>query len=100
MFTTIRIYRDASDFADALAARLHEIEPVLRRVPGFGSYTLARTQDGVASTTTCRDRRGVEESTRIVADWVKQNVSNVYVPQPEVFTGETITEFSAASAGV
>jgi hypothetical protein len=98
MYSTVRIYRDATQMADALMGRTDEIQQVLAKVNGFVSYTLARTQDGMVSTTTCQDRAGTAESTRIVADWVQANLSNIAITTPEVLTGETIFTFSAEYA--
>jgi hypothetical protein len=61
--------------------------PILREVPGFQEYTLVETSEGVISISVFADQAGAEESTRRAADWVQQNIADMFAGPPEVTTG-------------
>lgn len=98
MHTVVRIYRGATGLAGGLAERAPEVKALLERVPGFVGYTLVQTTDGAMSITTCRDRLGTEESNRIAAGWLKENMPTFSVQPPEVLHGEALLSFGMASA--
>lgn len=98
MHTVVRIYRGATGLGDQLAGRTAEIRSVLERVPGFIGYTLVQTTDGVCSVTTCRDRLGTEESNRLAAEWLKENLPAFSAKPPEVLHGEAVLNFGVTPA--
>lgn len=88
MFASVRKYTGAPALADELVKRQEEIEKVLRPVPGFLSYTLLKTNDGVISMTLCEARAGAEESNRVAATWLKDKLSSFSTRPPEITIGE------------
>jgi heme-degrading monooxygenase HmoA len=94
MHVVVRRYQGASPLFDELARRQADVEQLLRGVPGFVAYYLARTQDGGVTVTVCDDRAGTQESTRRAADWVRQNVPAAVGNPPEVTEGEVLYQFT------
>ena len=93
MHAVIRHYRGNAQFFDELERRTDEVEQVIRGVPGFVSYVLVRTADGGFSVGVFEDESGAAESTRVAADWVRQNLPQLTVSPPEVIEGGVILHF-------
>lgn len=96
MYAVVRRYsgRGASQLFDELEDKLEDVERVLRGVPGLAAYTLLRTDDGGVSVTVCRDKAGADESVRLAADWIRQNVTAASDP-PEISEGSTILHLNS-----
>jgi heme-degrading monooxygenase HmoA len=94
MHAVIRQYKGNSRLMDELERRSADVEELIRGVPGFVAYYLVRTSDGGFSVSVFEDRAGTEESTRLAADWIKQNAPSAAGSPPEVFEGDTILQFS------
>jgi hypothetical protein len=90
----IRHYRGNSQLLDELERRTDEVEQVIRGVSGFVAYYLVRTADGGFSVSVYEDRSGADESTRVAADWVGQNLPQLTVSPPEVIEGGVILRLS------
>lgn len=90
MHAVIRHYKGNSQLFDELERRTGEVEQVIRGVPGFMSYVLVRTADGGFSVGVYEDEAGTNESTRVAADWVRQNLPELRVGPPEVIEGGVI----------
>ena len=90
MHAVIRHYRGNSQFFDELERRTDEVEKVIRGVPGFVSYVLVRTADGGFSVGVYEDEAGADESNRVAADWIRQNLPHLTVGPPEVVAGGVI----------
>jgi heme-degrading monooxygenase HmoA len=88
----IRHYRGNTQLFDELERRTDEVEQVIRGVSGFVSYSLVRTDDGGFSVSVYADEAGTEESTRVAADWVRQNVPHVTGDPPEVIEGRVVLQ--------
>ena len=93
MSGVVRRYTGASGLFDTLARSQPDVERLLRGVPGFVAYYAIRSGDGGATVTICEDRAGTEESTRVAAAWVRQNVPAAAGSPPEVIEGEAILHF-------
>jgi restriction endonuclease Mrr len=93
MHAVVRRYsgQGAKELFDALEGKKGEVEKLIRGVKGFVAYSLIRTGDGGISVTVCQDKAGTDESVRIAADWVKQNVPAAITP-PEISEGDTILQ--------
>jgi hypothetical protein len=61
--------------------------PIVKGVPGFREYFLVETDEGVISISVFDDQAGAEESTARAADWVQQNLADIFAGPPEVTTG-------------
>ena len=95
MHAVIRNYRANSQLFDELERRTDEVETVIRGVSGFVSYYLVRTEDGGGfSVSVFEDKTGTDESIRVAADWVRQNVPQAAGSPPEVMEGRVILQMS------
>jgi heme-degrading monooxygenase HmoA len=94
MHAVIRHYRGNAALADALVERSGEVEELIRGVDGFVAYYLVKTSDGTASISVFEDQAGTDESTRLAAAFVKENVASVAGDPPEVLEGETVIHFA------
>ena len=90
MHTTMRYYAGNTDLADQLAARADEIRSVISEVPGFHAYYLVKLDDATVSITVCDDEAGTAESTRVAAEWIRENMSDLAASPPLVSSG-TVT---------
>jgi hypothetical protein len=88
MFASIRKYNAAPTLVDELVKKQDDIKSVLRPVPGFHAYYLLKTNDGAVSLTVCENRAGAEESNRVAATWLKDNLPIFATRPPEITTGE------------
>ncbi len=95
MYTVVRQYsgQGASQIFDAIEGKKDEVERLIRGVNGFGSYTLLRTDGGGFSGTVCQDKAGTDESIRVAAEWVRQNISTAVSP-PTISEGNTILQLN------
>ena len=92
MHAVVRRYKGGSQVIDEVIRRRSDVEQLIRGVPGFIAYYAVKTADGGATITICEDRAGTEESVRVAADWVRQNVQGAISP-PEVTEGEVGLHF-------
>jgi hypothetical protein len=62
--------------------------PSLTKLPGFGGYFLIEAGDGVMSSVNFFDTSAqAEESTRVVANWLREEKLETLVPSPPKITG-------------
>jgi hypothetical protein len=89
MHAVVRTYSGAGahELFDLLEQRSAEIDPLIRAVTGFVSYSIIRTDEGGVTVTVCEGKAGVEESTRIAWDWIQENASDVGVEAPTISEG-------------
>ncbi len=94
MYTVIRQYSGASQMFNQLEARIDDVERVIRGVPGLVSYTLLRTDYGGVSVTVCQDKAGTDESVRLAAEGIGENITAEWLAPPLLFEGNTILQVS------
>jgi hypothetical protein len=100
MYTTCRIYSNASELADLVEKYRTEVEGIMREVKGFQSYYLVRTTDGFTSITVCDDQAGAEETNRRAADWIKSRATGMTTTPPQIVAGSTTIAFYAGKAAI
>ena len=93
MYGVVRQYQ-GSTLSDALAQRTEEVEALLRGVPDFVAYYGLRAPKGFVSVTICDDQAGTQESNKVAAAWVKENLPDGAVSAPEVTEGEAFINFA------
>jgi hypothetical protein len=95
MYVVIRSYSGeaASEIFDLIEQRTDEIRELFTEVPGFVSYTAFRDHGGGTAVTVCEDKDGADESTRVAAMWVLENIS-MTPPVPEIEQGSTVAHFA------
>lgn len=94
MHAVVRTYSGsgAKGLFDLLEKRKSDVESVIRSVPGFVSYTLARSGDGGVSVTVCQDKKGCDESMRVAKEWIQKNASGLGSGPPSVAEGVVIIQ--------
>jgi hypothetical protein len=79
----------AKDIDTVVAAVRDGFLPIVTRIPGFGSYTVALSEAGELVTIGFfLDRADAEESTRLAADWVRDNVMWAVEGSPKTTSGD------------
>jgi hypothetical protein len=94
MFATVRRYEgiDSSNI-DELTKKVNEtLAPKLSQLPGFSSYFLIDTGNGVMSSIGLFDTSTqANESTRVASEWVRdEKLENILQNPPKVTDGEVI----------
>lgn len=99
MYAVVRTYagQGVSELFEALGQRHDEIQALfVREVQGFVSYTAVQTgADSGTTITVCQDQSGAEESSRVAAGWVAENLSTAGVNAPSVAGGTAVAYFAA-----
>jgi hypothetical protein len=90
MFATIRRYEGIDrDRTDELVKNLGEnLLPRLSEMPGFSGYYLIEAGNGVMSSVNFFDTSAqADESTRVAANWVRDEKLEKLLPNPPRITG-------------
>jgi heme-degrading monooxygenase HmoA len=97
MFTSIRRYKVNAGAAPEIARRVKEgFLPIVSNAPGFVAYTLVDAgNDTIATINMFQTQAGADESNRLAADWVKQNIASLVAGPPEITAGEVAVYKSA-----
>jgi hypothetical protein len=89
MYATVRAYAGSGDLVDALVANESSVRQLISGIGGFRAYYLVRADGGEAvSVSVYDDRAGAEESNRVAAEWIRENVPDLAVSPPHVSAGE------------
>jgi hypothetical protein len=100
MHVAMRQYQVDPGSVDEIIRGVNEgLLPIIKDVYGFQAYYAVDAGGGrLASVSVFEDRAGAEESTRLAADWIRQNMASLFPNPPEVLQGEVVAH-DAASAG-
>ena len=94
MFATVRRYEgiDATKKAELTNKVNETLAPRLSKLPGFSSYFLIDTGEGVMSSIGLFDTSAqANESTRVASEWVRdEKLESILVNPPKVTAGEVI----------
>jgi hypothetical protein len=88
MYATVRSYTNAPALTDALLEHQDEIRGLLTGIDGFRAYYLVRSGDGATTVSVYDDKAGADESTRLAASWVAENLGDLGVAPPQVTGGD------------
>lgn len=89
MHAVVRRYQGASALVEGIVKNEAEIVALLKGVPGFRAYNGIDLGDGgVITVTVCDDKAGTDESVRVAADWIQQNLAGASFAPPEISEGE------------
>ena len=90
MHTAVRIYEMTEDWDDTLRTNLTDrFIPALERLPGFVSYQAIEADRRLfCSVTVFDDRKGIEDSNRLAAEYIQRNLADRFPSAPEVTAGE------------
>src|SRR5690349_18778173 len=97
MYASIRHYQIKPGMAAEIARRAQEgFLPILSQAPGFiAYYIVVEGDDRVASFSLFHSQAQAEESTRLAASFIKQNMAELYEGPLTVTSGE-VTVHEAA----
>jgi len=93
MYASVRRYEGVDPGSvEEIVRRVEEgFVPIISKAPGFIAYYAVNVGEGVtASITVFEDQAGLEESNRMAADWVKENLASLLPNPPEITAGEVV----------
>ena len=89
MYATVRSYTGGAGLVDALVANESSVRSLISGISGFRAYYLVRADGGESvSVSVYDDRDGAEESNRLAAEWIRENLGDLEVGAPHVAAGE------------
>jgi hypothetical protein len=96
MHATVRRYEGIDQSSkDELKRKVGEsLMPNLSKLPGFGGYYLIESENGVFTSFGLFDNSTQsEESTRVAANWVREQKLETIVPNaPKITSGEVVAQ--------
>lgn len=91
MYATVRSYAGSGNLVEALVENESSVRELISGIDGFRAYYLIRTDDGGAvSVSVYDDQAGREESNRVAAAWIRENLPDLAVSPPQVSSGEVM----------
>lgn len=93
MYAVIRAYNGNHELADVLAEREEEIRQLIGSINGFSAYYLLKLAEGTSTVSVFDDQEGAEESSRVAAAWLAENLPDLNVAAPYVTAGEVLVAF-------
>ncbi len=90
MYMAIRSYTYKAGAFDQINTSVQNgFVPIVSKAPGFIAYHLVNTGSGTLSTVSLfENQAGADESTRMAAEWVKENLASLLEGPPEIKAGE------------
>ncbi len=89
MYASVRRYTGVDPgLFDEVARKRQDLEATMRKAPGFRAWYLIRTGDGMVTVTLCDEQAGADESVRLAAGWIRDNMPQLAPNPPEVSNGE------------
>ena len=92
MHAVIRTYSGpgAKELFDLLEKKKADVEPLIKGVNGFVSYSLVRTPTGGVSVTVCKSKAGTDESVKVARNWIAENAAKTKVAAPAISEGDVV----------
>ncbi len=86
MYAVIRRTRvNAASYDDAIQRAKEGFLPIIRKAPGFlAYYAVQEGDDAIVTISIFEDQAGAEASSRLAADWVRQNLAPLTRGLPEI----------------
>src|ERR671928_813398 len=90
MHVAIRRYQTDPASVDEIMRQVNEgFIPIIKEADGFLAYYALNTGAGeIATVSIFEDQAGAEESVRMAADWVRQNLAALLPDPPQITAGE------------
>ncbi len=89
MYASVRRYAGSDPgLFDEVASQRQDLEATMCRAPGFRAWYLVRIGDGMMTITLCDEQAGADESVRLAAGWIRDNMPQLAPNPPEVSNGE------------
>jgi hypothetical protein len=90
MYATVRTYADSPEMADSLVSREADVKNLIGGIDGFRAYYVIRTGGGAVTVSVFDDEAGASESTRVAAEWIRENLPEIAGSTPQVSAGEVV----------
>src|ERR687893_1155425 len=103
MHAAIRRYQVDPGNVDEIMRHVNEgFLPIIKEAQGFLAYYALKAGDGeIATVSVFEDQAGAEESTKMAADYGKDNLASLMSNPPEITAGEVSThELNLTKLGV
>jgi hypothetical protein len=96
VYVVVRDYRgEASDVVAQAQQRQESLKEAMRGIKGLVGYYIVDTGNGgLASVSIFEDRAGAEESIRVAATWVRENMAQWAPNPPTIIQGEVAIDLS------
>lgn len=96
MYATVRRYEGVKNPDEAGRLVDDGFVPLISKMPGLVAYYWVNAGGGVMiSTSVFQDRSRAEESNKLAADWVRQNLAALLPNPPQVTAGEVVAQKAA-----
>ena len=94
MYVTVRKYRNVQGDRNHLIDTIKNgFVPLISKIDGFVDYyCFFADDDTLTSVNVYRDKRGCDESVRIAAKWVEENLAQFLPEKPRLISGEVFAE--------
>ena len=94
MYASVRRYKFDPKHREELNQKVQELfVPLIKKTPGFVAYYYVDSGKGAAATFSLFDNQaGAEESTRIAATFIKENLASMLTNPPEITLGEVVAQ--------
>jgi hypothetical protein len=93
MYAVIRAYTGNSELADALAEHEEDIRQLIGGIDGFQAYYLLQLAEGTSTISVFENQEAAEESSRVAAAWLAENLPDLNVAAPYVTAGNVLVGF-------
>ena len=93
MHAVIRAYTGDADLADTLAEHEEDIRQVIGGINGFKAYYVLKLAEGTSTVSVFEGQEAAEESSRVAAAWLAENLPDLKVAAPYVTAGEVVLSF-------
>ena len=90
MHATMRYYPGNTDLATSSRDERTRSDPSSAKCLASRPTTSSKLDDATVSITVCDDEAGTAESTRVAADWIRENMPDLAASPPMVSSG-TVT---------
>ncbi|GAA1415821.1 hypothetical protein ACFQZ4_41520 [Catellatospora coxensis] len=95
MYATVRRYEGVADPGEAARRVKEGFVPIISAVPGLLAYYWVDAGNGVmVSTSVFASRDGADESNRMAADWVRENLAALLPNPPQITAGEVVADWA------
>jgi len=93
MYAVIRAYTGNADLAETLAEHEEDIRQVIGGINGFKAYYVLKLAEGTSTVSVFEGREAAEESNRVAAAWLAENLPDLKVAAPYVTAGDVVLSF-------
>jgi heme-degrading monooxygenase HmoA len=91
MYIAIRRYQGVTGSTEEIARRGEQVVSIFQQVSGFiGWYLLEAGGGNWATVSIFEDQAGAEESSRVAANFIRQNLAEFFPNPPEITMGEVV----------